>query len=194
MGYATYLKSLYPDSHDVTAEVYNAILGAIGYALDQYDPYNIGLPAQFSVNKAMGSALDSNGADWGVSRRSGESDTTYRARILSMLPIYANGASDWGMTATVAPFTGTDPILDDLCTDGWSPLDSACLDSAMSDLAGLFTLQINVQNPNDVSYSHYDMEFAVRRAKPARSKVILYHNGTDTSTLAEMSNAIITIT
>jgi hypothetical protein len=110
-----------------------------------------------------------------------------------MLPIYANGASDAGMIATVLPFTGVAPILDDFCTDGWSPSDSACMDSAMSDLAGLFTLQINVQNPNNVSYSHYDMEFAVRRAKPARSQVWLYHNGADTSTLNEVSNAIITI-
>lgn len=193
MGYSTFLKSLYPDSHDVNAEVYNAILGAIGYVLDQYDPYAIGLPSEFSVTTATNSALESNGSDWGVPRRNGESDTAYRARILSMLPIYANGASDWGITATVAPFTGIAPIFLDFGTDGWSPGDSACMDSAMSDFAGLFIIEIQVQNPNNVSYSHYDMESAVKRAKPARSMAIIYHNGTDTSTLGESSNAVITV-
>lgn len=194
MGYyAAYLASLYPDSHDVSAEVYTAILGAIGYALDQYDPFQLGLPAEFSVTKATGIYLDDHGADWGVSRRSGESDDTYRARIISMLPIYANGASDVGMASAVAAFTGTAPTVYDFCTDGWSPGDSACLDSAMSDLAGIFTLQMQVNNPNLVSYNHYDMEYAIRVAKPARSRVILYHNGADTSSLNESSNAIITI-
>ena len=213
MGYSAFLKSLYPDSHNVNAEVYSAVLGAIGGVLDLYDPYSMGLPAEFSVTTATGTALDSNGADWGVTRRSGESDTVYRARILTMLPIYAMGDTTAGLIAMITPFTGVAPILLDLSADGWSWSDSAFSDSSFSDFASLFTLVIYIQNvpgsqadfdhmtdidsltdwDGENAYSHYDMEAATRQAKPARSRVIIYHNGVDTSSLEETPTAIITV-
>lgn len=192
MGYAEFLKSLYPDSHNVVGPVYTALLGAIGAALDQYDPYQIGLAHEFSVSTATGTALDSCGLDWGVTRHSGESDSAYRIRILAMLPIYANGASDYGISAVVTVFTGHAPTLIDCSNEGWVWTESAWLDDAFSGLES-FTLFIFVANPDGVAYNHYDMEYAVRRGVPARSKAILWHNGVDTSPLAEAANAIVTI-
>ena len=191
--YATFIKKLFPDSHPVTAEVYSTLLNAIGYAIDKLDPYQIGLNLDFSVTKAVSDALDSHGADWAVSRRSGEDDNTYRARILAMLPIYANGASNYGLAAVVKNFIGTSPTVCDLSSDGFSCSDSALSDNALSDFAGLFTVVIYVLNPDGVSYNHFDLEYSLKRGKPARSRVILYHNGKDTSTLNESSTAIVTL-
>ncbi len=188
-----FLVSLYPDSHNVIGPVYDAILGAIGAALDQYDPYQIGLAQEFSVTTATGDALDRCGADWGVARHSGEADSAYRVRILSMLPIYANGASDYGLSAVVTVFTGTAPVLIDCAGEGWVWTESAWLDDAWTDPIGRYAVYIFVQNPGAVAYSHYDMEFAVRRGMPARSRAIIWHNGADTSPLAEASDAIVTI-
>lgn len=192
-GYANFLRSLYPDSHYINGMVYTAIVGAIGDALDKLDPYHIGLKSEFSVLTAMGSALDLHGADWGVTRRYSEDDATYRARILAMLPIYANGASEPGISAAVAVFTGAPPHIVDCCTEGWVWGESAWADSVWSDLAGCVTLYIYVSNPNHVAYSHFDMEFAVRRSLPARSRAYLWHDGSDTSSLNQAFNAISTI-
>ena len=191
--YAGLQASLYPDSHNTSGQGYSAILGAIGYVLDSMDPIAMSLSREFSVTTATGSALDAHGADWGVQRRSGEADGAYRSRILAMLPVYANGASDTGITSAIAVFTGATPTVIDTSSDGWSCLDSACLDSAMSDLAGLFSLYIYVQNPNGIAYNHYDMENALRTGLPSRSRAVLAHNGTDTSPLNEAYNAVVTV-
>lgn len=192
-GYTEWLKRLFPDSHNVDGEVYTAILGAVGTALDSLDPFQMGLPSEFAVTTATGEALDKHGADWGVPRRAGETDNDYRIRILAMLFIYANSASVAGITAAVALFTGANPIFIDCSSDGWICSVSSCLDSAMSDLAGVFTVYIYVQNPDSVSYSHYDMQFAVRRGLPARSRAILIHNGIDTSPLAQAPDEVVEI-
>ena len=195
--YGPFIQSLYPDSHNVYAPVYSALLGAIGSVLDQYDPYQmdggLGLKSEFSVTTAVGAALDRNGADWGVPRASGQSDSAYRATILAALAAYANGASDTGISLAVSQFTGVAPVIYDGSQDGYSPLDSAPADNAMSDLAGIFTLWIWVQNPTTVAYSHLNMETAVHKQLPARSQAIIYHNGTDTSALGEASNAVVTV-
>lgn len=195
--YVNFLRSLYPDSHNIDGPVYTAMLGAMGAALDMFDPYQLGLPSEFSVTTAQTTALDSNGRDWGVIRRSGESDITYRARILSMLPVYANGASDPGITAAVAVFTGANPVLIDCSSDGFvcgtTDDASAIGEAGMSDLAGLFTIYLMIANPDSLSYSHYDMEFSVMRGLPARSRAIIFHNGTDTSVLNEASDAIVIV-
>jgi len=110
-----------------------------------------------------------------------------------MLPIYALGDTDTGMIAMITTFTGSPPLFFDQGSDGWSWSDSAFSDNAFSDVPGYFTILIYVQNPGNVSYSHYDMESAVKRGKPARSRVIVYHNGIDASTLAEAANAVVTV-
>jgi hypothetical protein len=191
--YADFLKKLFPDSHPVTEEIYGTVLDAFGYVLDLLNPYQIGLNLEFSVTTATGTALDSQGADWGVYRRSGETDNAYRARILGILPIYANGASISGMKASIDNFIGAEPTIYDLCTDGYSPGDSAPADNALSDMDGLFTVLIYINNPYGTSYSHYDLEYLLKQSKPARSKIILHHNGTDTSPLDESSDAVLTL-
>lgn len=193
MGYAHFLKSLYPTSHDVNGEVYSVILGAIGYALDQFDPNQINLKSEFSVTASSGNALDSNGQDWDTLRRNGESDTSYRSRILSLLPLYANGPSVPGITAVGTPFTGAQPGIFEYGPDGFVMGESTISDAGFCDSDDVFTFEFHVQNPNNVSYNHLDLENAVRKAKLARSTAIVFHNGVDTSTSAEQSNAIVTI-
>jgi hypothetical protein len=95
-------------NQDSTSVLYQIVQGT-GAALDQVDPGQINLAGQFSVTTATGSALDSNGADWGELRRAGESDDTYRARILSQLPIYAQGPIPNALVAAATPFTGVAP-------------------------------------------------------------------------------------
>lgn len=209
MGYADFLKSLYPSSHNVEGEVYSAILGAIGYALDQYDPTRIiysdaipgvivtvqnNLASEFSVTTATGTALDLHGFDWGVIRRSGETDNDYRSRILSMLPLYVNGPTVPGIEAIVRPFTGEVPIIFEYGPSAFTMGESAIGDAGFSTSTDVFTFEIHVQNPNNLSYDHLDMESAVSKAKLARSTAIIYHNGTDTSVAAESTTAVITIT
>jgi len=192
--WATFIASLYPDSHNVTGPVYTVLIGAIGAALDQLDPAQTHLAREFTVTTSTDTALDRNGIDWGVPRRAGEDDASYRARILSALAVYAEGSSDAGISAAVAAFTGTAPTLIDCSSDGWVMGESSCGDSAMADLAGIFTLFIYVKNPDDVAYSHFDMEAAVRRGLLARARAYLIHNGVDTSVLGEASNATVLIT
>ena len=193
MAYADFLKSLFPDSHDINAEIYNAVLGAIGSVIDQYDPNQINLKSEFSVTTAAGSALDTNGVDWGQTRRNNESDASFRSRILSILPLYAHGAIVSGIEAVVIPFTGASPIVFEYGPESFVMGESTIDDAGFSTETDVFTFELHVQNPNNVSYNHLDLENAVRKAKLARSTAIVYHNGTDTSTLNEQSNAIINI-
>ena len=194
MGYATFLKSLYPSSHNVDGEIYSVILGAIGYALDQYDPVQIGLAAQFSVTASGGAALDQNGADWGIPRRNSEVDATYQQRILSMLPLYVNGPTVPGIEAVVQPFTGTAPVIFEYGPSSFTMGESAIGDAGFSTSTDVFSFEIHIQNPSNLSYNHMDMENAVSKAKLARSTAIIYHNGTDTSATAESATAVVTIT
>jgi hypothetical protein len=193
VGYANVLKSLYPNSHSVNAQVYSAILGAIGASIDQYDPVQIGLAQQFSITTATNSSLDSGGKDWGLTRRLGESDNTFRQRILSLLPLYSNGPTVPGITAAVATFTGANPTIFEYGPGAFRWADSAWSEAGFSNTAGLFTYEIHVANPNNVTYNHSDMETIIQICQMARSTAILYHNGTDTSPLGEASNAVVNI-
>ncbi|WP_088187535.1 hypothetical protein [Desulfosporosinus sp. FKA] len=85
------------------------IVNGIGTAFDAVDPGQIELTKQFSVTTATGAGLDRNGADWDVLRRIGELDDTYRARILSQLPVYAQGPIPDALVNAVTPFTGVAP-------------------------------------------------------------------------------------
>ncbi|MHB1651677.1 MAG: hypothetical protein ACYCVD_04260 [Desulfitobacteriaceae bacterium] len=193
MGYADFLKNLIPPSYNPGGEVFQVFLGAVGVALDQYAPSQITLKNEFSATKATGAALDTQGADWGVARRSGESDASYRSRILSILPLYVNGPTVDGISAVVKPFTGTAPVIFEYGPAAFIMGESTIGDAGFSTAADLFTFEIQVQNPLALAYNHIDMENAVRNTKMARSTAIIYHNGTDTSVAVETSTAIITI-
>ena len=193
MGYAAFLSSLFPSSHDTSAEVYSAMLGAVGYALDQYDPVANELASEFSATAAEGPALDRNGQDWGVYRRPGESDDSYQLRILSAVAIYTYGSSVPGMKAVVGAFTGTPPIILEQGPQAFRFSISAMGSAAFMPPGAPFTFEAYVQNPGGVAYNHLDMEDAVSAAKPARSTAIIYHNGTDASPASETATAIVTI-
>ena len=119
MGYADFLRKLYPDSHNINGPVYSVVLGAIGTVKDQFDPVQVGLAQEFNVTTAYGVALDRCGLDWSVPRRAGEGDEDYRARILAMLLIYANGSTVQGMKRLIATLVGTEPQIIDCAAEGW---------------------------------------------------------------------------
>jgi hypothetical protein len=193
LGYANFLKSLFPDSHDVNGEIYSVILGAIGNAIDQYDPNQINLKSEFSVTTSTGDALIRNAQDWGVNKRNNESDSPFKSRILSILPLYANGPKVDGIKAVATPFTGMQPVIFEYGPEAFVIGESTLGDAGFCSSGDVFTFELHVQNPNSVSYNHLDLENAVQKAKLARSTAIIFHNGIDTSTSAEQSNAIVTI-
>ncbi len=208
MGYADFLKSLFPDSHDVEAEVYDVVLGAIGYALDQYDPYyqfySAAIPgvidvvtnplsAEFSMTTATGAALDGHGQDLEAPRRNGEDDGSYRQRLLSIIPAYVNGPTVSSVQQVVQQFTGYAPTIFEYGPGAFVIGESAISEAGFSTATDLFAFEVHVQNPGGLSYNHLDLENAVQKAKMARSSAIIYHNGTDTSTAAQASDAVITV-
>jgi len=193
LGYANFLKSLFPDSHDVNGEIYSIILGAIGNAIDQYDPNQINLKSEFSVTTSVGDALVRNAQDWGVNKRNNEDDNSFRNRILSILPLFANGPRVNGIKAVATPFTSTPPIIFEYGPEGFVMGESTVSDAGFCSSGDVFTFELHVQNPNNVSYNHLDLENAVRKAKLARSTAIIFHNGVDTSTAAEQAIATIAI-
>lgn len=154
------------------------VIGAIGERLDDVDPDQIGLVSQFSVTNATGKALDNNGKDFGVIRRPNETDASYRTRILSVIPIYIQGPTVNAIQQVVKNFTGFAPDIIEYGPDsfmmGVSPMGSFIFDSANDDP---FTFQVQVQNPNNVSYVRKDLENAVNAAKPARSTATFVHQG-----------------
>ncbi|NRD80276.1 DUF2313 domain-containing protein [Bacillus sp. BRMEA1] len=151
------------------------LLGSIGSQLDQVDPAQTNLEQQFSVSTATGSALDSHGKDWGLTRKASESDDDYRTRLLAQVPIYTNGPTIAAIKQIVRNFTGVDPIIleygPDSFTMGVSPMGSFVFGDQDP-----FTFQIQVQNPNGMYYDETDLENAVNFAKPARSTATFIHN------------------
>jgi|GEM_PF-4821672 len=99
-------------SKDPQSNLYQIIEG-IGTAFDAVDPGQIQLSKQFSVTAATGQALDRHGADHELPRRAGESDASYQARILSQLPVYAQGPTPNALIDAVTPFTGFPPTLNE---------------------------------------------------------------------------------
>lgn len=193
MGYSEFLKALYPSSHNVDGEVYSVILGAIGFALDQYDPNKINLASEFSVTASSGDALGMNGLDWGVTKKIGESDDSFKQRTLSLLPLYSNGPKVDCIKTIVSIFTGVVPIVFEYGPGAFVMGESAIDGAGFCSEGDVFTFEIHIQNPNNVSYNHQDLENAVQKAKLARSTAIIFHNGTDTSPAAEQSNSMITV-
>lgn len=208
MGYTEFLKNLFPDSHDINGQVYSAMLGAVGYLLDQYDPYREtesrtipGVPEhsqnylskEFSVSTATGEALDRHGQDWGVFRNIGESDTAYRARILAFPPLYALGPTVAGTKAVVKPFTGEEPEIVEYGLCSFVIGETSVSEAGFCPEVDLFAFEVWVKNSRDLAYNHQDLENAVKKAKLARSRAIICHQGVDLSVVNEVSDARVTI-
>jgi hypothetical protein len=151
-------------------------IGAVGDQLDKVDPAQTNLEQQFAVSTATGAALDLHGKDWGIPRKLNESDDDYRKRIQALVPIYTNGPTVAAITQIVRNFTGVDPIIleygPNSFTMGVSPMGQFIFGSYDP-----FSFQIQVQNPNNVSYIRADLEAAVNQAKPARSTALFVHQG-----------------
>jgi len=194
MGYKDFIYNIIPPSYNTDGEVFQALMGAIGSALDKYDPEIIGLQAEFSVTKATAYSLNKQGADWGRFRKANESDTAFRQRVLSLLPLYVNGPSNPGIRAVINPFTGADPIIFEYGPGAFTMDESAIGEAGFSaGISDTFTFELFVQNPDGLSYDHQDMENAIEGIKMARSSAIIYHNGVDTSPLGEQPNETVTI-
>ncbi len=153
-----------------STSVWYQILNGIGEALDQNDPSQIGLAQQFSVTSATGTALDANGADWGIERKYGESDTSYRSRILAELPMYASGPTVNNMKSIVRGFTNNiDPTIFEFGPNGFTMGSSAMGTFGFSVSGEVFNFQVSVNNPNYIEFSKKDLINAINKAKPARS-------------------------
>ena len=188
MSYAEFIKKLFPNSYNVNGEVFSVVLGAVGYALDQYDPNKINLSSEFNISTATGNALDDHGSDWGFPRRADEDDNAYKNRILAMLPLYVQGPTTQGIKATANPFTGVEPIIFEYGPDAFVMGDSPIGESGFCNSEDIYTFELHVQNPNNVPYNYTDLEYAIQRAKLARSTAVIYHNGPNTSTISELSD------
>jgi hypothetical protein len=151
------------------------LMGAVGDQLDKVDPSQSNLEQQFSVSTATGDALDKHGRDWGVPRRSNDSDDDYRKRIQAVIPIYTNGPTVSSIKQLVKNFTGVDPFIleygPESFTMGVSPMGSFVFSDE-----DICTFQVQVQNPDGVIYNETDMENAVNFAKPARSTATFIHS------------------
>lgn len=154
-----------------TTSVLYQIINGIGSGLDTVDPNQIGLADQFSVTSSSGSALDKNGADWGLNRRSGETDDAFRQRILAELPTYASGPTVSNIKAVVRAFTKADPDIFEYGPDGFTMGASAMGSFGFSAANEAFTFRLTVYNPLDITYSQSDLTNAVNNAIPARSNV-----------------------
>jgi hypothetical protein len=157
------------------------LMGAIGSQLDAVDPSvddptqnKVALAKQFSMSTATGSALDMHGADWGVPRRFGEDDKTYRARIQAVLPICTNGPTVQAISDIVQNFTGTAPIILEYGPQsfymGVTPMGEFVFNNESP-----FSFQVQVQNPDGHSYKKSDLEDTVNQAKPARATALFVH-------------------
>lgn len=152
------------------------LMGAIGSQLDTIDPAQIGLAAQFAISTATGSALDKHGADWVVTRRYQETDTTYRARIQAVLPIYTTGPTVAAISTIVQNFTGFSPIIIEYGPQGFT-MGVSPMGNFVFGGGSVFSFQVQVQNPNNVAYKQADLVAAVNQAKPARSTALFVHQG-----------------
>ncbi|MBL0386235.1 hypothetical protein JJB07_06160 [Tumebacillus sp. ITR2] len=152
------------------------LFGAIGSKLDELDPAQTQLQRQFAMFTANGEALDRHGQDWGVYRRDLEADEDYRRRIQAVLPIYTNGPTVQAISDIVRNFTGAAPVILEFgpysFTMGVTPMG----DFMFNDRSP-FEFEVQVQNPEGVTYKKNDLEMAVQQAKPARATVTFVHQG-----------------
>lgn len=158
------------------------LLGAVGNQLDAVDPAQKSfgdpnnpttLAASFAVSSATGSALDSHGLEWSVPRRDGEADSSYRARIMAMLPVYTTGPTVAAIENLVANFTGATPIILEYGPMGFTMGIAPMGTFVFSNNQSTFTFQVQVQGTQ--AYKKSDLEAAVNLAKPARSTATFIH-------------------
>lgn len=182
--YTAFLQSLLPSRFRKSGPNLSAILGAAGAQLDNIDPAQTQLANQFSVSGSTGAYLDLNGADWSTPRYAGESDSAYRARILSVLPTYAQGPTVNALSAAVQPFTGVAPVI----FKGGSytnlfPISFPLTLGAQSS-ADDFRLDVHIQNPDGVVYNRQAVQNAVLNTKRVIAKIVIWwEDGTNTTVI-----------
>lgn len=175
MSYKNFIKAQFPPSYKLDGDVFNVLVGAIGKAIDIFDPIQINLVSEFSVTASSGSALILNGQDWGVEKRNGEIDTAYKNRVLSMLPLYANGPTIPGMKTAIKPFTGYNPTIFEYGPSSFIMGESTIGDVGFSSIDDAFAFEVQVNNPDNLVYSYSDLKNAVDKAKLARSTAIIHN-------------------
>lgn len=154
------------------------IMYAMGGELDKIDPVQIGLAQERAISTASGDYLDGIAKDWGVTRRYQESDASFRARILTLAPVFMNGPTTTAIGAVVAAFVGgVQPIIIEYGPDSFIMGISKMGQFVFMSSPDPFTFQVQVQNPQSVAYSRADMEEAVNTVKPARSSATFVHQG-----------------
>lgn len=151
-----------------TQSVWFQIVSGVGAALDTVDPSQNNLAQQFSVTTATGDGLDRNGADWGIVRRTGEDDDTYRKRILAELPQYLNGPTLANIKSIVRAFTGMDPEIFEYGPDSFTMGASVMGTFGFSSTSETFNFLVTVKDVKD-SFNKQDLIDAINTAKPARS-------------------------
>lgn len=168
---------MFTSRFNTTGPNLGTILGAAGDTLDGLDPAQTYLGNQFSVTGASGSYLDLNGADWSVPRRAGESDSSYRARILATLPAYVMGPTLTALSNTVRSFTGVAPVL--YAATQFSDLFplSFPLQFGGNITQDYFTIHVYIQNPNRVKYQQQDVVAAVQAVKRVIATVVIHWEG-----------------
>ncbi len=160
----------------------STIINAVGTTLDGLDPAQTNLASQFSVTGSSGSGLDENGADWGVPRRAGESDASYKARILATLPPYIAGPTVTALSNVVKPFTGVAPLI--FAASKFSQLFPLTfpLEFGGNTTQDYYTILLTMQNPNNVIYQRQDAVSAIDTMKRVIATVIVtWEDGTTTT-------------
>jgi len=150
------------------------LIDAAGSTLDSLDPSQTNLGNQFSVTGANGNLLDENGADWGVPRRTGESDAAYRARILAVLPAYVLGPTIPALSNAVKPFTGVAPLIYTASTFADIFPVTFPMQFGGNTAQDYFTVHVYIQNPNQVKYQQTDVIAAVEAVKRVIATVVIH--------------------
>lgn len=171
------LRTLFTDPYNTGPNTYlGLMLDGTGSVLDTLDPAQSGLVNQWSASTATGAALDANGAEWVLPRNAGESDASYRSRILAVLPAFSAGPTVGALSGAVASIVGTPPTISQRGdNDAVFPLTfSPTITFGPENTLDVFTIDLTVNNPNNVTYSQSAVIAAVRMIKRAIATVLIH--------------------
>jgi len=179
------LASLMTPGLNTNAPNVAALLAGMAAQLDRVDPEALGLADQFSVTLATGAALDLHGADWSVPRRPGETDATYKTRLLATVPLFSQGPTVAALAAAVMPFTGVAPrIFERGVNTGISFPMAFPITFGADTSSDLLTIDVWVQNPNGVAYQQSDVVAAVTVVKRVTTTVVLWWDSGGSTTVS----------
>ena len=89
---------------EVNSRTYN-IIKAFADEFDYWDLERLNLINEIRINSATGSYLNDIGKLYGLTRRSGETDSQYRARIKAFFPGYSGGGTKPGIKSALSSIT-----------------------------------------------------------------------------------------